>query len=408
MIENIQKAYFIGIKGVGMTAFAQLLQHRGVAVIGSDTKEKFFTDDVLHSLDINFFEEFNKNNLTSSMPLDIVISSPAYIESENEEITEAKKQNIPIISWHQGLAAIFNQNYGIAVCGTHGKSTTAAMLGVILESAGLDPTVIVGGRVNQWGKNARIGESKYYVLETDEYKDAFLQYKPKIIAATNVEYDHPDYFKTREQYVQSFEKFFSTVDRKNIFTTPEEQDLENIHMSVLGLYNQKNANLAMNVAKSLGVDEYSSTVALQNFKGIARRGEFYGKYNGAFLYDDYAHHPTEIKALYNGIHEKYPEANIYFLFQPHTFSRTKEFLDEFVDSLKKPNGVGILHTYSSAREYEDDEIGRQLAKKLDAPYFSSHNEAEQYFRKLLKKKDILFSVGAGDGWNVVKDLSEIS
>ena len=190
-LEHIQKAYFVGIKGVGMTAFAQILQKQGVQVFGSDTPEVFFTDAILRSLGIPFFEEFNAQNLIQSFPVDVVIASPAYLASNNVEIQEAEKRAIPVMSWHQGLAQMFNKNYGIAVCGTHGKSTTTAMLGSVLEKAGFDPTVVVGSKVNAWGGNARVGKSKYYVIEADEYKDSFLQYNPQIVAITNIEYDHP-------------------------------------------------------------------------------------------------------------------------------------------------------------------------------------------------------------------------
>ena len=402
MLDHIKKAYFVGIKGVGMTSFAQILQHKGVEVVGSDTNEVFFTDAILNSLDISFFEGFNAKNFIGSLPVDVVIASPAYLNSDNKEIQEARKRDIPVMSWHQGLAQMFNNNYGIAVCGTHGKSTTTAMLGTILEKAGLDPTVVVGSRVNQWGGNARVGDSKYYVIEADEYKDSFLQYDPKIVAITNIEYDHPDYFETKEQYFKSFETFQNKSSVEKIVKTPDV--VHPISLPVLGEYNQQNARLALQVAQHAGVDEQSGLSALSEFQGIARRCEAYGEYNGALLYDDYAHHPTEITALYNGLHEKFSDRAIIFLFQPHTFSRTKALFNEFVDSLQKPDKVAILYSYASARENEEDVVGQNLAQALNAPYFSSHKQAITHFKNTLQKNNLLCCVGAGDGWRVVEAL----
>ena len=290
MLENVKKAYFIGIKGVGMTSFTQILQNKGVEVVGSDTDEVFFTDAILRSLDISFFENFNANNLSRSLPVDVVIASPAYLNSDNAEIQEAHKRNIPVLSWHQGLAQMFNAHYGIAVCGTHGKSTTTAMLGTILDKAGFDPTVVVGSRVNEWGSNARVGNSAYYVIEADEYKDSFLQYNPKVVAITNIEYDHPDYFKTKEQYFESFRVFQNKSSVEKTVKTPGV--VGQLSLSVFGEYNQQNARLALEVARELGVDEQVGMRALQEFQGIARRCESYGEYSGALLYDDYGASPN--------------------------------------------------------------------------------------------------------------------
>lgn len=403
MLENIKKAYFVGIKGVGMTSFAQILQHKGVEVVGSDTNEVFFTDAILNSLNISFFENFDARNLARCLPVDVVIASPAYLNSDNAEIQEAKKRNIPVLSWHQGLAQMFNAHYGVAVCGTHGKSTTTAMLGTILDKAGFNPTVVVGSRVNEWGSNARVGDSEYYVIEADEYKDSFLQYDPKIVAITNIEYDHPDYFQTKDQYLESFQTFQNKPSVEKVVKTPTDV-ADPIPLSVFGEYNQQNARLALQVAQEIGVEKQVAVNALQEFQGIARRCELYGEYNGALLYDDYAHHPTEITALYNGLRSKFFDRAIIFLFQPHTFSRTKALFDEFVGALRELDKVAILYSYASARENEEDVAGQNLAQALNAPYFSSHEQAIKHFQNTLQKNDLLCCVGAGDGWRVAEAL----
>lgn len=385
-----------------MTAFAQLLRDRAIAVSGSDTHEVFFTDEVLRHLDIPFVEGFDAHNVPEQV--DIVVTSPAYINTDNPEIIVAQKRAIPVITWHDGLAELFNAMRGIAVAGTHGKSTTTAMLGVILERAGFDPTVVVGSRVNEWGSNARVGASQYFVLEADEYRDAFLRYDPEMILLTSVDYDHPDYFPTRDSYMMSFKIFTDRVERDLLIRVPDT--LEHFALALPGQHNQKNANLAAAAARKLGVNDETIHEALVNFKGLARRFEHYGVYNGAELYDDYAHHPTEIAALLSGIREKFPNKEVCMVFQPHTFSRTKGLFDDFVKELAKVDRVAILKTYSSAREQGKDELGKKLAATLRAEYFATNEEAIRYYKKNLSGDRVLFSVGAGDSWQIVQALAQ--
>ena len=400
-LSEAKIVYCIGIKGVGMTAFAQILKARGASVSGSDTTEHFFTDEVLGKLGVPFTEGFDAKNIPDS--IDLVITSPAYINSDNPEIAEVRKRGVKLITWHDGLAELFNEGYGVAVCGTHGKSTTTAMLGTILEHAGKDPTVVVGSRVNAWESNARSGSSDLFVIEADEYRDAFLHYRPKMILVTNIEYDHPDYFPTAESYAMSFKEFMDRVPVEKLLRTPTE--LRHFDLKIPGEHNQRNANLAFEAARALGVDEETAREALESFAGLARRFEHYGSAaSGAALYDDYAHHPTELKALVQAAREYFPRKRIVLLFQPHTFSRTQRLFTEFCNALNDADEVGILRTYASAREEGEDEVGKKLAQSLKAPYFGSHEEAVEHFSRSLSANDVLFAVGAGDGWQVLKEL----
>ncbi len=398
-----KSAYFIGIKGVGMTAFAQFLQAKGFYVSGSDTNEVFFTDSVLKMLEIPFTEGFNKKNIPEKV--DLIITSPAYKNSDNPEILEAQNKGLPIFSWHEYLAKFFNKQFGIAVCGTNGKSTTTAMLGFVLEQAGYDPTVIVGSKINAWKSNARIGKSKYFIIEADEYKNAFLNYYPKIICITNIEYDHPDYFKTESDYKKSFELFSKRTHKENVIHTPHNK--QKFDLQLKGEHNQENARLVFDVCKKLKINDNIIRRALSEFSGLARRFESYGEFKQAKLYDDYAHTPTEIKALINGVREKYPDKKCIIMFQPHTFSRTSRMFDDFVISFKNADRVSILKTYGSAREQGEDIIGKKLATNSNALYFESCDDAIKYFQNNLDKNDVFVSVGAGDGWKVVKKLSSI-
>lgn len=400
-LSEVKNAYFVGIKGVGMTAFAQILKERGVAVSGSDTTELFFTDEVLKHLGIAYTEGFDAARVPQSA--DVVVTSPAYINSDNPEIAEVQKRGLQLITWHDGMAELFNAGFGVAVCGTHGKSTTTAMLGTILEVADKDPTVVVGSRVNAWNSNARVGASDLFVIEADEYRDAFLHYEPKMILVTNIEYDHPDYFPTAESYAMSFKEFMDRVPQERLIRTPVE--LRRFNLKVPGEHNQRNANLAFDAALALGVDEQTAQRAIESFAGLARRFEHYGSAaSGAVLYDDYAHHPTELKALVQAAREHFPRKRIVLLFQPHTFSRTQRLFTEFCDGLDDADEVAILRTYSSAREEGEDTIGKKLAQSLKAPYFATHQEAVEHFSRSLSANDVLFAVGAGDGWRVLKQL----
>jgi len=402
-LNTVKTAHFIGIKGVGMTALAQILKNKGVSVFGSDVEEEFFTDKVLEQLGIPFVEKFSKNNIPADT--DLVICSQAYINKDNEEVVEAKKRGLKVITYPQALAKLFNSAYGIAVAGSHGKSTTTAMLGVILEEAGLDPTVIVGSRVNQWNSNARVGNSKYFVIEADEYRDAFLQYKPKIAVVTNIDFDHPDYFKDKKQYAQSFKKFTSQPSVQKVITKTVSSGV--LKLKIPGEYNQKNALLAHNVALGLGVKPKVIKKALENFEGLARRFEYVGQCNGAKMYDDYAHHPTEINAVVEATKQQYPDKKVLVLFQPHTYSRTENLFDDFVKSLKLVNEVYILKTYASARENGADTSGNNLAKLLNAKYFKNHKEAELFLKEKLNKHKVLLALGAGDQWQILKNIAAL-
>lgn len=401
-LENIKIAYLIGIKGVGMTALAQILQSRGVRVLGSDVKEKFFTDEVLNKLNIPFQENFSKKNIPHY--IDVVIHSQAYNKKNNIEVAEVLNRELKVITYSEALAELFNNSYGIAIAGSHGKSTTTAMLGYILECAQFDPTVVVGSRVNSWGSNARAGKSKYFIIEADEYQDVFLQYYPKMIVLTNIDYDHPDYFKTEKDYKNSFEKFIDKVSVNKLVLHRNVGSSYNFNLKMLGDYNQENAYLAYTAAIKLGVNKNIAKKALKNFSGLARRFEYYGKYNGAELYDDYAHHPTEIKALLRAIKEKYSEKKIIAIFQPHTFTRTKELFHYFIKSFNDANKVYVLKTYTSVRETGEDIWGKKLAAILDTKYFENHKEALDSVKKELNKKCVLITIGAGDAWQILDKI----
>ncbi|KKS57997.1 MAG: UDP-N-acetylmuramate-L-alanine ligase [Parcubacteria group bacterium GW2011_GWA2_42_35] len=202
-----KKIHFIGIKGAGMAGLAKLFKAEGAIVSGSDIGEEFFTDEILKKLGLKV-EEFNVKNISKN--LDLVIYSTAY-QPSHPEIKKAGKLKIPLMSYSQALGFLFNQKIGIAVCGTHGKSTSAGMLGKIFKDAGLNPTVLVGGEILNWKTGALAGRGKYFISEADEYQAKFLSLKPKAILITNIEYDHPDYFKNFTAYKNVFKKLVKNI-----------------------------------------------------------------------------------------------------------------------------------------------------------------------------------------------------
>jgi UDP-N-acetylmuramate--alanine ligase len=433
-LSDIKKTYFIGLKGVGMTALAQVLQSRGIEVLGSDIKEKFFTDEVLEKLNIKVIEGFNKKNIPNGQ-VDLVISSVAYLEAEvnNPEVAEAKRRSLPILTYPQVLGMLFQEKYGLAVAGTHGKSTITAMLGVILEKAGLDPTVIVGTRVIQWQSNARVGNSRYLVAEADEYCNNFLHYSPQALILTSLEYDHPDFFKDFREYQETFQQLIRKIPPDG-FIVANGQDKqvkevlqqakcqvieyglprEEIKLKVPGQHNLLNASAAMTVAQKLGVETEIIKNALADFQGTSRRFETKGEKGGILLIDDYAHHPTEIEATLKTVKELEPQRKIWAVFQPHTFSRTEALLEDFGSAFDQADQVIILDIYGSAREKSGSVHARDLVKEIkksfrrDASknfrkvkYISTIEETGEYLKKQCQPGQVVLTMGAGDVWRVL-------
>lgn len=423
-LSQVKKAYFIGIKGVGMTALVQVLQKRDIEVLGSDTSEKFFTDKVLERLKIKVIENFNRQNVPSDA--DLVIVSAAYLgqAASNPEVIEAEQKNLPIFSYAQILAMLLKEKYGIAIAGTHGKTTITAMLGLVLEKAGFDPTVIVGAEVLQWQSNARVGQSNYLVAEADEYRNNFLNYFPQVLILTSLEYDHPDFFKDFEEYKAAFQQLAERIPQNGfIVVNGRDQELEKIiknvqcpiikygfepmkiKLKVPGEHNLLNASAVMAAALKLGIKKEIIEQALAEFQGTRRRFEIKGERKGVLFIDDYAHHPTEIKATLQAAKSAYPAQKIWAVFQPHTFSRTKALLDDFAQAFGQADQVIILDIYGSVREKAGEISARDLVKKVShyqkkAKYIPTIEQAKKYLEKQLQPGDLVLTMGAGDVWKL--------
>ena len=439
-----KKIHFIGIKGAGMAGLAKLFKAEGAIVSGSDIGEEFFTDEILKKLGLKV-EEFNVKNISKN--LDWVIYSTAY-QPSHPEIKKAGKLKIPLMSYSQALGFLFNQKIGIAVCGTHGKSTSAGMLGKIFKDAGLNPTVLVGGEILNWKTGALAGRGKYFISEADEYQAKFLSLKPKAILITNIEYDHPDYFKNFTAYKNVFKKLVKNIKpgglcvgfgedkaikevlknfkSKKILFSPKKQKkiFEKIKLQIPGEHNRVNALGVFLTAKQFGISEKAILKSLKSFKGMRRRLEYKNNPSAVrqlaerskfLIIDDYAHHPTEIKASLLALRETFSERKIIAAFQPHTFSRTKVFLKDFGSAFFEADKVLILDIYGSAREKKGKISSRDLVKKLeknkiDVHYTPSIFECRRFFKNIIKvnrnkpQKYILLTMGAGDVWKAGENL----
>lgn len=408
-LKNIKKVHVIGIKGSGVIAVVEIFHSMGIEITGSDTKEKFFTDAILKRLKIRYKEKFNPKNIPNDA--DLVIYSTAYNGENNEEFRAAKERKIKMISYPEILAHLFNHKYGIAVCGTHGKTTTSAWLANTLKEADVDPQAIIGSKVKNWEGNALFGKGEFFVAETDEYQGKLNLYSPKGAILTSCDFDHPDYFKDFEEYKEIFKEFVAKipktgflvvwgdsvdtleiaksakcdviaygfgedndfrieivdtkiqeeiaeklqVEREKLPTfriSSGKDDLGKFEIRLFGKHNMLNAGAVVVVCHKLNLDMKKVRIAMRNFEGTARRFEFIGECNGAILIDDYGHHPEEIKATLGAAREVYPEKNILVVFHPHTYTRTKALLSEFSQSFTDANKVIILDIYGSAREIQ--------------------------------------------------------
>jgi len=406
-----KNVYLIGIKGQGMTGLALILKKEGYNVTGSDIREKFSTDKILKKAGIKYYQNFSPKHLPLTKKDVWFISSTAYLghKIKNPEVNELRKRKIPITPYSEAVAELFNKKFGIAVCGTHGKTTTAALIASILKKAGKKPTALIGGEVIEWQSNALTGKGDFFVLEADEYRGQFLKYQPKIIAITNIDYDHPDYFKNEKIYREVFKKFEKNLKPGGkIFYTPKKIK-QHFQTHLLGQHNQKNIYLAKIVTSYLGVEEKIIEKAISNFKGVRRRLEKIGLYKKNIIIDDYAHNPEKVTASLKTLKETYPDKKISVIFQPHTFSRTQKFLKEFAKSLILADHIYLLDIYSSAREKNGKINSDKLAieiKKLghQATNLKTIKNAIKLCRQNKITQGVWVTMGAGNVFRIAYAL----
>ena len=425
----------VGVAGVGMCALAQVLQARGVRVSGSDVAEEFHTSAVLKRLGIAVLP-FAKTNIHKG--LTALVYSSAYRE-DHPERRAALALGIPQYAYGEALGMLFVSSRGVLVSGTHGKTTTTALLGSMCIAGGLDPTVIVGGVVRDWGSNARVGNSSLMILEGDEYQEKFLHTIPDALILTTVDYDHPDCFPDTEAYRNAFRKLIARMRPDGVvitfpairallgdgvfgqksspaLRTPQKADaasLRAVTPALFGGRNRENMLLASAAARWCGVPEDAVKQALTDFKGVLRRMEFYTAPDAPFtIIDDYAHHPAEISATLEALRERFPGRPVVLVFQPHTFSRTASLFHDFVTALAAADHIFVLDVYASQRESGGGVSGHTLLRELalvhpSARYTPTITAALAELRRFLPTVTcpLVVSMGAGDVWRVAAELS---
>lgn len=451
----------IGIKGVGMTMLAQYFSGQGVEVTGSDINETFMTDEVLKKSGIKVLEGFSVDNIPNDV--DFIVYSTAYNKNTNVEVERIENSDTKTYTYAEALGEVFNSKHGIAVCGSHGKTTTSAWLGYVLDKSGVKPNVMVGAQVPQFDGNILISDSNYLIIEADEYQNKLKSFNPRAVLLNNIDYDHPDYFRTQEAYNQVFVDFISRIPKNGFLITNFDdekiQKIANVNcvakvvtysidntdsdfvahdirqdnnrqffkvkmngdelgefsITMSGRHNIYNALAVIATCVEMDVELVSIREHLENFRGTARRMETMGKYNGAKIIDDYAHHPTEIKTTLNGIKEMYEGKNIICLFHPHTFTRTKGLFNDFIKSFEDVDELIVLDIYGSAREEQGGVHSTDIVEKIKArneekgivqkvDYIPTLIESEEYLRKKIGRGDLLILMGAGDVFRVGENL----
>lgn len=436
--------HFIGIGGISMSGLAEILLEKGFTISGSDSKESDLTD-ILTSKGATIFYGQKAENIIPGIQL---VVYTAAIHEDNPEFAEAKAQQLPMLSRAQLLGQIMdNYEKSIAVAGTHGKTTTTSMISEILMAAKADPTISVGGILPSIGGNLRVGASSVFVSEACEYTNSFLNFRPKYSIILNVEAEHLDFFKDLDDIRHSFRKFAgntladgATIINGEISNYEElthnlpqeiitygfdssfdfyatdvtynekacpaftvmhhDKKIADIQLSVPGRHNASNALAAVALAVTMGLDTDAIVRGLDAFGGANRRFQYKGTVDGVTVIDDYAHHPTEIRATLSAA-ENYPHQRLVLVFQPHTYSRTKAFLDDFADVLSMADVV-VLADIFAAREQNTygvsskDILSRLKAKGTEAYYFPSFEEIEKFLLKNCVNGDLLITMGAGN------------
>ena len=455
--EKINKIYFIGIGGIGLSAIAKFMKVKGKQVSGSDLNHSLVIDNLKKDR-IKIYIGHSRDNITDD--IELVIHTIA-VSKDNPELKRAKELNIKIITYPESLGLIFNDKFGIAVCGTHGKSSTTAMSGLLLDDAEFDPSIVVGSILPRYKSNLRIGENKYFLIEACEYERSFLNYYPKIIILNNIELDHTDYYKDLNDMRSAFEEFVGHLpedgtliingDDKEIsnFQFPisnfkilkfglnknnnvqgcdvrfesgmakfnvfyNKKDLGEFVLKVPGLFNIYNALGVITLGLTLEIPIETIKKSLMNYSGIWRRFEIKGKYKNALVVSDYAHHPTAVKATIEATRQFYPDKRIFAVFQPHQHNRTKKLYKDFLNSFNDADIVILSEIFDvKGREESDDQNVSSLSlvddiKKnldIDSIFYAKDLEAT---RKLINEKikpdDILLIMGAGDIYKIADEL----
>ena len=446
-----QRIHFIGIGGIGMSGIAEILLTMGYTVSGSDLRKSSITDRLV-GLGARIFEGHAAANATAC---DVVVTSSA-VSSGNPEVLEARHRKIPVIQRAEMLAELMRLKYGIAVAGMHGKTTTTSMIAAVLAGGGLDPTVVVGGRVDALGSNARLGNSQYLVVEADESDRSFLKLAPVLGVVTNLDREHMDCYRDMADIETAFLEFMDRMPfygattacidndllrsvlphvKRRLYTYGEHADadfrmrlfprevakesrfsvsfsgscLGDFHLHVPGRHNVLNATAAVAIGIQLGLAPEQIAIGLAGFRGVDRRFQTKGVVNGVTVIDDYGHHPTEIVATLRAAREC-GYARVHVLFQPHRYTRTLVLMEEFSGAFIDADSLQILDIYAASEEPIDGVNAAALARaicaatSLKAEYAMSTEEAVARLSGEAREGDVIITLGAGSVSQLSRDL----
>ncbi|MDH3325789.1 MAG: UDP-N-acetylmuramate--L-alanine ligase [Gammaproteobacteria bacterium] len=452
--------HFVGIGGVGMSGIAEVLLNLGFTISGSDIKENAVIKH-LKSLGAIIVIGHKAINVSNA---DVIVVSSA-VSDTNPEVIEAKNNRIPVVPRAAMLAELMRFRYGIAVAGTHGKTTTTSLVASVLGEGGLDPTFVIGGKLNSAGTNARLGESRYLVAEADESDASFLFLQPMISIVTNIDADHMDtYDGDFEKLKQTFVEFLHhlpfyglavlCIDDETVndilpevsrpfktygfsekadfrvtnvkyngatcsfsMSSPFKKDWLQVKMNMPGDHNIQNAMAAIVVANQVGVDDQSILDALVSFSGIGRRFQVYGdlkiENKTVLLVDDYGHHPIEVKSMFKTIRDSWPGRRMVVIFQPHRYTRTRDLFEDFANILIEPDVLLLTEVFSAGEEKIPEADGRSLTRavrirgKNDPVFVEKIDELPAMLVNMIEDGDILLTLGAGDVGTVPGMLEDL-
>jgi UDP-N-acetylmuramate--alanine ligase len=449
MFAKIQQVHFVGIGGIGMSGIAEVLLNLGYGVSGSDLRHSAVTER-LAGMGAAVFEGHRAENIAGA---EVVVTSSA-IAAENPEVLEAHKLHVPVIQRAEMLAELMRLKYGIAIAGMHGKTTTTSMVAAVLAGGGLDPTVVVGGRVDAMGSNARLGKSQYLVAEADESDRSFLKLSPILSVVTNIDREHMDCYRNMRDVKKTFLEFMDRVPfygmvvacnddpplrrllpevRRRTVTygtkrgsdfliklgsssgpvsvgdgaplsrfrvSYSKKDLGEFTLHVPGVHNVLNATAAIAVGVGLDVGVEAIRGALDQFRGVERRFQLRGRAAGVSVIDDYGHHPTEIKATLAAARQC-GFRKVHVVFQPHRYTRTRDLIEEFTTAFGDADSLFVLDIYAASEKPIEGVSGEALASTIrengggNAQYVSSFGGAASAAAAVAEDGDMILTLGAG-------------
>ena len=449
-----QKKYhiqFVGIGGIGMSGIAELLLNLGYKVSGSDQQ----TSEITERLKVLGGIIFAGHDADQIRGADVVVISSA-VGRDNPEVLAAERISVPVIPRAEMLAELMRLKYSVAIAGAHGKTTTTSMVASVLAQGGLDPTVVIGGKLKSIGSNAVLGKGDFIVAEADESDGSFLKFSPAIAVVTNIDREHLDYYQDLETIKAVFLDFIDRIpfyglailclDNESIqdlipkikkrYTTygmssqadfqirdvvyekrrssfsvyRKGHKLGRFTLNLPGIHNVYNATAGIATGVELEVPMDAIESALQTLEGVQRRLEIKGEVNGITVVDDYGHHPTEIKTTLQAIEECWPDNRKIIVFQPHRYTRTQALFDDFTRSFYQSDVLLVLPIYAAGEQNIEGITGRKLCEGIKAHghkevlYSEGQEDAIDYLRKNLKSGDVLLTLGAGDVWQVGTEI----